>query len=109
MRRIIEIDPVTRTTVYHDYDHETKQTTIQTVQDVEPYLERNKRLMSSEDYGKGGIKSGWWHVASIPNSVIEKWLIEDGIDVFNKDHWPKVKRKLMDPDYRYLRTSAGRI
>ena len=55
------------------------------------------------------MKESWWHAATIPAIVIEKWLIEEGIDVFNPDHINKVKAKLNSSEYAYLRTSTGRI
>ncbi len=48
-------------------------------------------------------------MAKIPNIVIEKWKAEFGVDVLNKDHWPKVKKLLNDPEYRWLKTTAGYI
>lgn len=48
-------------------------------------------------------------VASIPLVIVEKWRKEEGLDVFNKDHADRVKRKLNDPEYRYLRTSPWRV
>jgi len=78
------------------------------VQDVEPYLERNKALYNADDGGYTSKAREWKRYASIPNAVIMKWKIEEGIDVFNKDHWPAVKRKLNSSEYRYLRTAPGR-
>jgi hypothetical protein len=46
-----------------------------------------------------------WKVASIPIGVQYKWLIHHGVDVMNRDHWPKVKRLLNDPEWRYLKTA----
>lgn len=38
------------------------------------------------------------------------WLREEkGIDVFNPDHMEGLRRLLNDPEYRYLRTSPGRM
>lgn len=107
-KRLLDYDPLTRVSTYHAYDAQTDMTWIEEVQDVEPYLERNKALQTPE-YSKQGIKNEWWHVATIPVGIQYKWLREDGINIFNKAHWPAVKRKLMDPDYRYLRTGMGRL
>lgn len=106
---LIDIDPLTRTETWHYYDALTDETYIEEVQDVQPYLERNKRLANDADYRANGIKESWWHAASIPNAIITKWLREFGVDVYNRDHWPRVKRLLNDPDYRYLRTGTGRL
>lgn len=77
-------------------------------QDVGRALEANKEAYNDDEAKKHGIKNGWWHVAHIPDVVVLKWRSE-GIDVFNKDHTNKIKQKLADPEYRYLRTSPGEI
>ena len=78
---------------------------IQKLQDCEPILESNKVAYNA------GIdrKSEMRRVASIPLSICEKWRIEKGINVFNKHHWPQVRRLLNDPEYRFLRTAPGRV
>jgi hypothetical protein len=88
------------------YDVHDDALTMQRTQDVEPILEANKR-----DYADG---DGWTenrdmrHVASIPNVVVEQWL-KQGINVFDDNDWQKVLRLLDMPQYRYLRTSPGRL
>ena len=72
------------------------------VQDVEPILEHNKVLCSlpqQSDWGR--------HVASIPNVVLEKWMNEEGVNylALPADEFARlVRRKLADPDWRWLRT-----
>jgi len=109
MKRLIDVNPMSGTKTFHEYDHLTKVTTISTESDVSPILEINKRQYNDTDLKTKGIKKGMWKVASIPNDVIEKWMIEDGINVFDKNHQPAVMRKLQDRDYLYLRTSPGNI
>jgi len=108
MKRSLGKDPLTGIESFHVYDPMTDITHIEEVQDVEPILNRNKNLANT-NHSSDGIKNSWWHAATIPNIVIAKWLNEEGIDFFNKDHWPAVKRKLDDPDYRYLRTGTGKL
>jgi len=76
-----------------------------TTQDVEPILERNRRLRGepqTSDWGR--------HVASIPNVILLKWLNEahagghTGLRMFTKEWDALVARKLEDPDWKYLRT-----
>lgn len=105
-KRIVDYDPATGVTTYFEYEADTDTSVISTVQDVEPILERNKLLSNNSDYTKQGIKESWWHYADIPNVLIEKWLREDGIDVYNKDHERAVFRKLNDPQYRFLKVTA---
>ncbi len=91
-------------TVY-TYDELTDVLTEERIQDVEPILKANE-IMRNE--GKGFSPSREWRrIASIPNIFVEKWLKEEGIDVYNKEHWPAVERKLRDPDYSKFRTSSG--
>lgn len=108
-KRLLDYDPLTRISTYHWYDSETDTTTIGYEQDMEPFLEKNKAIQGIDGYSKDGIKRNWWCVASIPPGLILKWLYEEGIDVFNKDHWPAVKRKLNDPSYRLIRTGTGTV
>lgn len=108
MKRLLDYDPFTGVSTYHEYDPMTDRTYIETVQDVEPFLENNKRLQNDTDYSRKGIKREWWHAATIPISVQYQWM-KEGIDVMNKDHWPAVKRKLQDPEWRYLKTTTGRL
>lgn len=108
MRRLLDHDPLTGITTYHHFDYQTGMTTIETVQDMQPFIEQAKALQNDTEYSKNGIKNEFWHAATIPINIQYQWL-KEGIDVFNKDHWVKVKQKLNDPDWKYLRTSLGRV
>ena len=107
MKRVIDYEPMTGITTTFEYDHASGTFTVGSIQDVGPLLERNKTLQLDTDYSKKGIKKDWWHYASIPNVIIEKWLNEDGINVYNKDHTKAVYKKLNDPAYKYLKTTTG--
>jgi len=91
------------------YDHETDNIVVNRVQDVEPLLELNKKELNGDSMYGSQTNSGMRKVASIPLVVIEKWKRELGVDVFNKDHMPKVKQLLNDPEYRWLRTHESNI
>lgn len=54
-------------------------------------------------------RSEFWHVGHIPASLGMKWLVEEGIDMWNPNHADAVKRKLMDSDYRHLVPGLNRI
>lgn len=107
-KRIFDVDPLTGITTYHVYDPVNDITSFERVQDVKPFLDANKALANDGDYKRKGIKDSWMHAATIPNIVIEQWL-KEGIDIFNKDHWPQVRRKLNDPNWKHLKTIVGRI
>src|SRR5689334_17928059 len=77
--------------------------------DIEHIIEDNKRAYNSGTNGWTSPAREMKHVAEIPNMVAMKWLVELGIDINKRDHWPAVKRLLNSNEYRFLRTSAGRI
>lgn len=105
-KRIIDFDPFTGMTTTFDYIPETDTTVVGREQDVEPILEMNKRLANDDDLTREGIKNGWWKYATIPNIVIEKWLNDYGVNVYDKNHQKRVFQLLNQPEYRYLKTTA---
>jgi hypothetical protein len=92
------------------YDHSEDEVVLQNVQDVEPLLELNKKELTGDSmYGIGDNAVGMRKVASIPLVVIEKWKRELGVDIMNKNDWPKIKQLLNDPENRFFRTREGRL
>lgn len=89
------------------YDWAEENLVVERRQDVEPILNFNKKLYTHNDgYSPDRTLR---RVASIPNVVIEQWETQEGINVYTKEGWERVKRKLNDPDYLFLRTAPGRI
>ena len=93
-------------TVFHGIDN--GRAIVSTHQDVEPIIERNKKLANE---GKGITKDkAMKHVASIPLNVLQMWMEQDGVNIFRlhaKERAAYVKKKLRDPLWAYLRTSEG--
>lgn len=106
-KELMEYDPLTGMSLYFEWLGDGKFN-LHHEEDVEPLLERNKLLQNADDYKKNGIKGGFQHVATIPNSVIMQWR-KEGVDINNPNHTEAIKRKLRDPAYRYLRTTLGGI
>lgn len=83
---------------------------VHSMQDVEPILEYNKELRTQPQHSDWGR-----HVASIPNVIITQWLNEEwmrgnvGLRPFTKEFDELVKRKLNDPDWKYLRTDSQSV
>jgi len=107
-KRLFGYDPFTKVTTYHYYDHVTDYTHIETVQDIQPYLNLSKKLHNTS-YQKDGIKKDMMHAAHFPDVVQEKWLREYGINVLNPAHMPRVLRMLNDPEWKYLKTGSCKL
>jgi hypothetical protein len=106
MEKLLNFDPLTGLSEWHSYDPLTDTTTIKTMGDSTPYLEINKKMANDNDFTKKGIKSEFWLYASIPPAVQVKWLIEEGLDVYNRHHGPRLSQKLEDPQWKYLKTTV---
>lgn len=84
-------------------DHGSVQVRYEGVGDECPIVEENKRAEAPDK------RSDMWHVGHVPASVALKWLVEDGLDLWNPDHRDGVMRKLMCSDYRHLVPGLARI
>jgi hypothetical protein len=72
-------------------------------QDVEPILDHAKRIRN-DGLADKGIKNDMWHYAYIPPVVQMEWLVKYGVDFNKKDHLKAVLR-LLNTDYKYLKTT----
>lgn len=89
---------------YEFIDGEGDNFHVRQVQDVQPYIDANKRRQNTgKEYWKAG--GDWRHEATIPLTVQMEWLNKYGIEVWNPDHKDAVVKKLNDPDWRYLKTA----
>jgi hypothetical protein len=79
---------------------------IEHVQDVEPILQRNHMLRSLDQVNTDGLKE----IAEIPNVTLIKWLDEEhargnhNLRLFTPEFDAIMKKKLEDPEWKYLRT-----
>lgn len=88
------------------YDAENDVLRHERTQDVQPFLEQNRRLQND---GDGYSQSRELRrIASIPNIVVEQWM-QQGVNIFDEADWPKIAALLDSPEYAYLRTAPGRI
>lgn len=85
--------------------------TVNMMQDVSGILEQNKR--AANDRGKSITSDYANPIGSIPHVIAKKWLDEEGWFWMDADKDPdvdkKLKAKLNDPEWRYLRTSELRL
>jgi len=106
VKRLLDADGGVVSTFHYDEDGET--TTVSVGQDVEPILEANKAAQTINDgYNEDRTLK---RIASIPLVVVQQWMKEDGVNFLALPKHEKQKylrRKLNDPDNRFLRTSPG--
>lgn len=101
MKRLFDVDPLTGAVQHFEVDHANGGRVLihHGSPDLQPHIDLNKELANHTD-GKSELG---WHAASIPVDVAYKWLIEHGVSVWEKEHWPQVKRLLNSNEYRHLR------
>ena len=81
-------------------DASERKITVLRVQDCEPIVENNKRLQNEPQKSET-----FRQIASIPNVIIEQWLIETGMSRAGSEFWEFATRRIMtDPDWKWLRT-----
>ena len=105
-KRIVDYDPLLGITTYFEYDHASDTSIIGTEQDVSLLLDENKRLQNDDSVWKTGVKKGWAMYARYPAVIIQKWLNEYGVNVFDENHSKKVFELTNRPEYRYLKTTT---
>lgn len=76
---------------------------IETRQDVGDIIEFNKAV--SVENGKSTRGRDMFPVAKIPVVVQYEWLKRYGVNIYDPEHEPQVRKLLDDPEWRYLRTS----
>jgi len=107
--RSLGIDPITGLETIHHYDEATDITHIEHKQDVTSIIDFNKMLHTTS-HQHDGVKNSWMHAAIIPEIVQIQWMKEYGIkDIYSEEAWPKVRRLLNSPEYRYLKTGPMKI
>ena len=103
MSKWVEYDPWTGTTETNVADDDDGTITVHKEQDVTELLDRNADLRNT-GAADNGIKKGLWLYASIPLAVQYEMLTKHGINIHNKDHWPRMF-ELINTDYPYLKTT----
>ncbi len=105
-KKLLDYDPLTGLMTWHSYDDQTDETTISYTGDSTPIIELNKQRQNDDELTKQGIKQEMWLYASIPAMVQVEWLLKYGVDIYNKEHGPRMSALLEDPEYKYLKTTT---
>ena len=107
-KRLLDHDEFLGLTEWFTYDDDTDSFTVETVQDVEPILERNKALWNgSEKHTRYGE---WTRIASVPPVIVME-LAKQGIlrpDASILDD-KRYRAWLNDRDNLLFRTRPGKV
>ena len=101
MRKLVDYDPFTKTFTYHHFDHDNKETVIETVQDTRPHVELSKALQNTDSWAYG-VKNSMAQYAHIPDSVLVTWK-SMGVDINDSK---ELFRMVNKPEYSYLKTTT---
>lgn len=100
-------DPGSPVQSFYRWDGRSDRYEIMYASEVGDLIEDNKRQQTHNDgYSKSREVR---RAASIPLGVRTKWLVEEGWDAFDPENWPRLKRRLNDPEWRHLRTADGHL
>ena len=105
-RLVVDTAPWRRTDFH--YDESDDKFTLNTVQDAQPIVDENKRMMNH--YGDKlsvGIRGEWHHAASIPINIWDQWM-QDTNGAIEKDS-KLLAAYLNNPDYKYFKVAPTNI
>jgi hypothetical protein len=70
-------------------------------EDLTKLLDQNKRLQQEDHHIKDELRLS----ARIPVTIYYEWKNKFGVNLYDKNHAPAVRKLLNSPDYRYLKTT----
>lgn len=105
-RLLLDHNPLSKETVYFDFDEHTDQVTITHEQDVSSFLDRAHELSTDLDRSRRGIKNDLWHYAHVPNMVIMDMKLKHGVDFFDRSQAAKMFR-LLNTEYKRTKVTNG--
>ena len=105
MKLILNHDPLSRETVFFEFDNHTNEVRITHEQDVTPHLELAHAIATDDGITRAGIKNDMWRYARVPNAVIMEMKSKHGVDFFDKNDAPKVF-DLLNTEYKRFKTTS---
>ena len=101
-KKLLDHDPTTGITEIFHGSADGESYTIETVQNFDEVETMLRRVKSEKTLNR---KSEMWHAGIIPNILITKWLVEEGINVYDKNHADAVAKKLNSSEFQLLNPS----
>lgn len=85
-----EFDPVTQVTNTYHVDDETGAITVHKSQDVTAVIEANKEARRVRHFDEGKRPDNIRKYCSIPIGIQYELMWKHGVDIRNRDHWPRM-------------------
>lgn len=99
-----------RRRVFRDVQDGREKVVIHEVQDVSEIKKVNQMWRAENGSGTSSFWKGrqYVRVASIPLKLIDQWA-QHGINFYDQNDWPIIKRLLNSSEFEDLRTAPGRF
>ena len=108
--KFLDFDPFSGITQTFHYDPVTDESHIETkYPDLDQSMDACAELRNRPEYSREGMKENWWHVAHIPNALIDKLWHERGINVWDKANMGKTLSLLHDEFSRFKTTDGKHL
>jgi hypothetical protein len=102
-KRLVSYNPVTGLQTNHVYDQSTGKTHIENVQDCSKIVDYCQKLANNSEYKRQGIKSDYYHFATVPNIILLELKQKYNLD-WTKKHDLLAIERVLARDYRKLLT-----
>lgn len=101
MRKMLDFERGIQS-IFHVQDG---QMYVEKTQDVTAIVEANKRQLNSVSGRMGDLV----HVGEIPDVVMDRWCIEDGINYYRSENRKSLMRKLHERDNAAFKVHPGKF
>jgi len=104
-RLVLDHNPLSKETVFFDFDAHTDEVRITHEQDVTPHLDLAHAIAVDDSITRQGIKDDMWRYAHVPNAVIVEMKHKHGVDFFDRNDAAKVF-DLLNTEYSRFKTTT---
>jgi hypothetical protein len=106
---LVEINPLDGSVTEITYDETEDAIVEKTTVNVGPTIDYAKALQNHDETPEWLVQKNFRLAALIPPEVVELWHNEYGIDYWNPDHKPAIRRLLNSNEWQWLRTNNSRL
>lgn len=105
MKLLLDYDPLSRDSVFFEFNSHDDMVTITHEQDVTDSLKLAHECAVDDNMTANGIKNDMWRYAHVPNVVIVEMKQKHGVDFFSRNDASKVF-DLLNTEYKAFKTTT---